>query len=86
MLKIIRNTFFIISFFAFIISIIFFYFSERNVILINKARSSHLYELSLKLQDLPLIENDTENIIEYSEDIENYKKNKKKYIFWDLIK
>ena len=64
----------------------FFYLSEKNIILINKVRSLYLNENNIKLHDLPLLENDTENIIEYSSDVENYKKNKKKYIFWDLIK
>ena len=34
----------------------------------------------------PILKNDTANIIEYSDDIELYKKRKKKYTFWDLIK
>ena len=86
MLKIIKNIFFITSFIFFIAFVIFFYLSEKNIILINKGRSLYLNENNIKLQDLPLLENDTENIIEYSSDVENYKKNKKKYIFWDLIK
>ena len=86
MLKIIKNIFFITSFIFFITFIIFFYLSEKNIILINKVRSLYLNENNIKLHDLPLLENDTENIIEYSSDVENYKKNKKKYIFWDLIK
>ena len=32
-----------------------------------------------------LLKNDTNNIIEYINDIEIYKKKKKKYTFWDLI-
>ena len=86
MLKIIKNIFFITSFIFFISFVIFFYLSEKNIILINKVRSLYLNENNIKLHDLPLLENDTENIIEYSSDVENYKKNKKKYIFWDLIK
>ena len=66
------------------ILIVFFYISEENIIAINKSRSS--YALKFDLKDLPLIKNDTNNIIEYSEDLEIFKKNKKRYIFWDLIK
>ena len=66
------------------ILIVFFYISEENIIAINKSRSS--YALKFDLKDLPLIKNDTNNIIEYSEDLEIFKKNKKSYIFWDLIK
>ena len=86
MLKIIKNIFFITSFIFFITFVIFFYLSEKNIILINKVRSLYLNENNIKLHDLPLLENDTEIIIEYRSDVENYKKNKKKYIFWDLIK
>ena len=64
----------------------FFYFSDENVIYINKSRSSFSSKLNFNLEDLPLLENDTFDIIEYSDDIENYKKKKKNYIFYDLIK
>ena len=86
MFKIIKNVIYIISFIVFIILITFFYFSEKNIISTNKSRSLYFYKLSIKLEDLPLIKNDTNDVIEYSNDIEDYKKNKKTYIFWDLIK
>ena len=67
------------------ILIIIFYFSEENIIATNKSRASYAYELKFDLKNLPLIKNDTNNIIEYSEDLEIFKKNKKSYIFFDLI-
>ena len=76
----------IIIFFFFITSLIFFYFSEENVIHINKSRTSFSTKLDFNLENLPLLENDTFAIIEHSNDIENYKKKKKNYIFYDLIK
>ena len=63
MLKIIKNIFFITSFIFFITFVIFFYLSEKNIILINKVRSLYLNENNIKLHDLPLLENDTENTI-----------------------
>ena len=86
MFKILKNIFPIITFIFFMTLIVIFYFSEENIIATNKSRSSYAYELKLDLKDLPLIKNDTNNIIEYSEDLEIFKKNKKSYIFWDLIK
>ena len=86
MFKIFKNIFPIITFIFFMILIVIFYFSEENIIATNKSRSSYSYELKFDLKDLPLIKNDTNNIIEYSEDLEIFKKNKKSYIFWDLIK
>ena len=68
------------------ILIVIFYFSEENIISTNKSRSSYAYELKFDLKDIPLIKNDTNNIIEYSGDLEIFKRNKKSYIFWDLIK
>ena len=68
------------------IFIAFFYFSEENIIATHKSRSSYSSQSKFDLIDLPLIKNDTNNIIEYREDVEIYKKNKKSYIFWDLIK
>ena len=76
----------IIIFLFFITSLIFFYFSEENVIHINKSRTSFSTKLDFNLENLPLLENDTFAIIEHSDDIENYKKKKKNYIFYDLIK
>ena len=68
------------------ILIVIFYFSEENIIATNKSRSSYAYELKFNLKDLPLIKNDTNNIIEYRNDIEVYKKKKKNYTFWNLIR
>ena len=86
MFKIFKNTFTIITFISFIILIVVFYFSEENIIATNKSRSSYAYELQFDLKNLPLIKNDTNNIIDYSEDLEIFKKKKKNYLFWDLIK
>ena len=86
MFKILKNIFSIITFIFFMILIVVFYFSEENIIATNKSRSSYAYELQFDLKNLPLIKNDTNNIIDYSEDLEIFKKDKKSYIFWDLIK
>ena len=45
----------------------------------------YLVDLSNDIQNLPLLKNDTGDIIEYRNDIEIYRKNKKNYKFWDLI-
>ena len=63
-----------------------FYFSEQNIILTNKSRSLYSDQLKNNAQDLILLKNNTENIIEYKDDVEIYKKNKKKYKFWNLLK
>ena len=85
MLKKAKNIFYLVTFFIFIISISSFYFSDQNVSKTNKSRSLYLVDLNNDTQNLPLLKNDTGDIIEYRNDIEIYKKNKKKFTFWNLI-
>jgi len=86
MSKKIRNIFYLLSFFIFIVLTTIFYFSDQNVVKTNKSRTFYSVKLNEKISNLPLLKNDTSDIIEYRNDIEVYKKNKKTYIFWDLIK
>ena len=86
MIKKIKNIFYLLLFFSFIILITSFYFSDQNIKEINKSRSIYSVNLNNYTQDLPLLKNDTNNIIEYRNDIEVYKKRKKNYTFWDLIR
>ena len=85
MLKKIINIFYLTSFLIFIILTVRFYFSEQNIRETNKSRSFYSVKINNKTQNLPLLKNDTNNIIEYINDVEVYKKNKKKFTFWDLI-
>ena len=85
MIKKIYNIFCLGSFAVFAIFVIFFYFSEENVNILNKSRTFFTSKQNKNLINLPILKNDTNDIIEYSDDIEIYKKNKKKYTFWDLI-
>ena len=85
MLKEIKNIFYLLSFFIFIILTTSFYFSDQNVSATNKSRSLYSVKLNNDTQNLPLLKSDTRDIIEYINDIEVYRKNKKNYKFWDLI-
>ena len=86
MTKLIKYIFFLGTFFIFVVLIANFYLSEQNVILVNKSRSFNSENLNKNTKNLPLLENDTNDIIVYRNDLETYKKNKKQYTFWDLIK
>ena len=81
MLKSIKNIFSIIVLVIFIFFIIKYYFSDKNILYMNKSRSS--YALSDGI-DLPLLENDTNNIIIYNNDLEEFKKKRKKR-FWEKL-
>ena len=84
MYKKIRNIFFLTTFFGFIFIVTKYYFSEQNVIFTNKSRSSYLITSDKDKNNLPILKNDTNNIIVYISDLEDYK-NKKKKVWEDLI-
>ena len=85
MTQLFRNIIFLGSFILFFILISLFYFSEENVMKINKSRLFLLMKEENNF-DLPVLSSDTNNIIIYSNEVENYKKKNKKYNFFDLIK
>ena len=84
MYKKIKNIFFLIIFFNFIFFVTKHYFSEQNVIFTNKSRSSYLSALNDDKNNLPVLENDTSNIIVYINDLEDFK-NKRKKRFWEKL-
>ena len=85
MLHRILNLLYLLFFLIFFFLLVMFYASEKNIIKINKLRSIYSFETINEKTDLILLKNDTENIIDYKDDLEIFKKNKKKYEFMDLI-
>ena len=85
MFKKIINFFFLFLFFCLPILTITFYFSDENIRKTNKFRSLYSINLNKMINNLPLLKNDTSDIIQYKNDVEIYKKKKKNYIFWDLL-
>ncbi len=84
MFKKIINIFFLISFFTFIFLITKYYFSEKNLIFTNKSRSSYSLTSIKDENNLTLLKNDTNNIIVYKNDLEEFK-NKRKKRFWEKL-
>ena len=84
-MQLFKNIIFLGSFILFFILISFFYFSEENI---RKTNKSRLFLLNKEENnyDLPILSSDTDNIVIHSNEVENYKKKKKKYNFFDLIK
>ncbi len=80
----IKSIFFLLFFLIFIFLIIKYYFSEQNIIFTNKSRSSYALELENNSKKLPILENDTENIIVYKNELDDFKKNRKKR-FWEKL-
>ncbi len=83
MFKEIKYLIFLIIIFIFIFLTGKYYFSDKNKK--NSYRSFNNIEKKIILysQNLPVLEDDTSNIIEYVKNSKN--KKKKKYFFWDLI-
>ena len=85
MLKKIINISFLIIFFSFIFLVMKYYFSEQNIIFTNKSRISYLIELGNKENNLPILKNDTGNIIVYRDDLEDFNKKRKIRFFEKLF-
>ena len=81
MLKKFRTIVFLMSFVVFIFLTVNYYFSKENVIHINKLRSIYILKSYI---DLPLLTSDTNNIIIYKNDLEEFKKKRKKR-FWEKL-
>jgi|TARA_Y100000310_G_scaffold340543_1_gene436657 hypothetical protein len=85
MFKKITNIFFFISLLTFIFLVTRHYFSEQNLIFTNKSRSSYSLTLNNSGINLPLLKNDTNNVIVYKDGLEKFKKKRKKRIWEKLI-
>ena len=85
MFKKVINLFLLLLFFIFTILTITFYFSDENIRKTNKFRSLYSVNLNKMINNLPLLKNDTSDIVQYKNDVEIYKKKKKNYIFWGLL-
>ncbi len=79
----------IVIYFAIIIFFLTFifviYFSKNNINKIKNNRFNYHSSIEKKISDLPFLENDTNNIIQYSYENLEEKKIKKRY-FWNLLK
>jgi len=80
----IKNTLFLIIFFIFIFLVTKHYFSDENVIFTNKSRSSYALQVNIDNKSLPILKNDTNNIIIYKNDVEEFTKKRKKR-FWEKL-
>ena len=80
----IKNIFFLTTFFIFIFLTTKYYFSYQNVIFTNKSRTSYSVSSNYNIDNLPVLKNDTNDIIVYINDLEEFKKKRKKR-FWEKL-
>jgi len=85
MLKEVKYVVYLLTIFFFIFFVIKFYLSENNITWSNKVILQYQNILDKKFINLPIIKDDTNDIIEYTSEIEDFK-NKKQRKFWDLLK
>jgi len=85
MLKEVKYVVYLLTIFFFIFFVIKFYLSENNIKWSNKVILQYQNILDKRFINLPIIKNDTNDIIEYTSEIEDFK-NKKQRKFWDLLK
>ena len=79
------NLFMLLLVAIFIITISKYYFSNKNLDSRSYNRSNIDEILKEKIADLKVLENDTNNIIEFNNSLEG-ETNEKKRNFWDLLK
>ena len=85
MLKEVRNLVYLLTIFFAIFFVTKFYLSENNIERSNKVILQHQKELANKFSDLPIIKSDTNDIIEYTNEVEKFL-SKKPRKWWILIK
>ena len=85
MLKEVRNVVYLLTIFFAIFFVTKFYLSENNIKWSNRVILQHQNELANKFSDLPIIKSDTNDIIEYTSEVEIFL-SKKPRKWWILIK
>ena len=80
------NIFCLVSLLIFTTLTTSFYFSEQNIRATNKSRSFYVVKLHYDTLKVPLLTNDTKGIIEYRNDVQEFRDKIKERIYEKLIK
>ena len=72
MLKEVRNVVYLLTIFFAIFFVTKFYLSENNIKRSNRVMLQHQKELVNKFSDLPIIKSDTNDIIEHTDEVEEF--------------
>ena len=70
----------------FIFKVFSFYSSNKNISFKNYNRTNIDLILKEKIKDLPILANDTSNIIEFNDSFDEEDNSDKKRSFWELLK
>jgi len=80
------NLLFIIIIFLFFFNIYNYYSSNKNIKNINLNRSNIEETIKTKISSIPILKNDTNNVIEFNDSFDEEIKDNNKRSFWDLLK
>ena len=80
------NIFMILLICIFIFFIIKYYSSNKNLSNKNYNRLNIDQIINEKINNLPILDNDTNNVVEFNDSFEDEINNNKKRNFWDLFK
>ena len=80
------NIFMITLVTLFFLSIYQYYSSNKNAELKGYNRDNINEIINTKISNLPILYDDTNNVIEFNDGYSNIKKKEKKRRFWDLLK
>ena len=80
----VKNIISSIALITFIFIVIKYYFSEENRKFTNKSRSTYSAMINDNNDNLPVLKSDTNNIIVYTNDLEEFTKKRKKR-FWEKL-
>ena len=80
------NLFILIIFFIFFINIFNYYFSNKNIKNINLNRANIEEIIKKKISNIPILDDNTNNIIEFNDSFSLNKENNQKRSFWNLLK
>jgi hypothetical protein len=83
MIKNLKNIIYLFLIVGFIFLITFIYFSNENIKKTNKIRST--FKGADEIANLLLLKNNTNDIIQYTDEIQEFKEKKKKYKFFELL-
>ena len=78
--------FFLILVFLFFLTVFKYYSSKKNIEIKDFNRNNINTIINNKTTNLPILENDTNNVIEFNDGFSNEIKNDKKRSFWNLLK
>lgn len=80
------NIFFIISIISFFFITYKYYSSNQNIDAKNFNRKNINKIINTKISDLPILKNDTDNVVQFNDGFSNEIKSDKTRKFWNLLK